>query len=57
VIDTQDGPARLIGNCHRIVRTLTPKGNTYLAEGEWNLLGLVSYGGAGGQNRTMVSVN
>ena len=28
--------------------TLTPQGKTYVATGEWSLLGLVSYGGAGG---------
>jgi hypothetical protein len=31
---------------------LTPDGNKYIASGNWNLLGLGSYGGAGGQNRT-----
>ena len=32
--------------------TLTPEGTTYVAEGIWNLLGLGSMDGAGGQNRT-----
>ena len=31
---------------------LKPEGKRYVAVGDWNLLGLVSYGGAGGQNRT-----
>ena len=31
--------------------TLTPKGNSYMVSGDWNLLGGRS-GGAGGQNRT-----
>ena len=31
---------------------LKPEGKTYFAVGDWNLLGVVSYGGAGGQNRT-----
>ena len=31
---------------------LTPQGGSYVAAGNWNLLGLGSYGGAGGQNRT-----
>jgi site-specific DNA recombinase len=31
---------------------LRPEGKTYVAVGDWNLLGVVSYGGAGGQNRT-----
>ncbi len=32
--------------------TLTPKGGAYVATGEWHLLGLVSYGGAGGPEQT-----
>jgi hypothetical protein len=31
---------------------LKPEGKTYVAVGDWNLLGVVSYDGAGGQNRT-----
>jgi site-specific DNA recombinase len=31
---------------------LRPEGKAYVAVGDWNLLGVVSYGGAGGQNRT-----
>jgi site-specific DNA recombinase len=31
---------------------LKAEGKTYVAVGDWNLLGVVSYGGAGGQNRT-----
>jgi hypothetical protein len=32
---------------------LKPEGKTYVAVGDWNLLGVVSYGGAGGQNRSL----
>ena len=31
---------------------LTPQKGIYLGVGDWHLLGVVSYGGAGGQNRT-----
>ena len=31
---------------------LTPQDGIYLGVGDWHLLGVVSYGGAGGQNRT-----
>ena len=44
--------AELAKHIRRI--TLTPRAKTHVAVGEWNLLGLVSYGGAGGQSRTML---
>jgi hypothetical protein len=42
--------AELAKHIQKIV--LTPQGKTYVAVGDWNLLGLGSYSGAGGQNRT-----
>ena len=42
--------AELAKHIRKIV--LTPEGKTYIAGGEWSLLGLGSYDGAGGQNRT-----
>jgi hypothetical protein len=32
-------------------KSLTPQGGVYAASGDWNLLGLGSYGGAGGPDR------
>ena len=42
--------AELAKHIQRIV--LTPQGKTYVAEGNWSLLSLGCYDGAGGQNRT-----
>ena len=42
--------AELAKHIPRIV--LTPEDGVYLGVGDWHLLGVVSYGGAGGQNWT-----
>jgi hypothetical protein len=44
--------AELAKHIRKII--LTPHGKTYVATGEWNLSGLVSYGGAGGAACTVV---
>jgi hypothetical protein len=45
--------AELAKHIQKIV--LTPQGKTYVAVGDWNLLGLGSYGGAGGPDCTYQS--
>ena len=44
--------AELAKHIRKIV--LTPNNGAYTGVGDWHLLGVVSYGGAGGPDRTMV---
>ena len=46
--------AELAKHTPRIV--LTPEDGVYLGVGDWHLLGVVSYGGAGGPDRTVRTV-
>jgi len=53
LLNTQPRLARAVFAKHIQKIVLTPQGGIYVAAGDWNLLGLGSYGGAGGPDRAV----
>ena len=52
LLNTEPRRARAVLAKHINKIVLRPEGKKYIAVGDWNVFGVASYGGAGGQNRT-----